>query len=355
MSEGPAGRTGPDDAIRRLLRLAGPRPAAPEATTRRVNEAVLAHWRTTVFEERRRRTLRLVSVLALAGALVVAAGLGLFWRGRSPHGADAPVATVLGVAGETRRSLEGGDDARAGGAGDLLSAGDILPAGGIVATGSDGRASVRLYGGGVELRLDHDTRLRLATTGRVDLIAGAIYADTGDRPPGVPPAGAAALEVYAALGQVRDVGTRFEVRLADGGMQVSVRDGTAVLTSAGGSHTADGGSRLRLGADGAVTRDALPADGSGWGWVLAAAPPFAMEGRTLGDYLGWLARETGWTIAYGDDSLRTATASIVLHGSLTGLRPDETPGAVLPICGLAHRLEGTTLHIDARAAASPPR
>ena len=90
-----------------------------------------------------------------------------------------------------------------------------------------------------------------------------------------------------------------------------------------------------------------PADGyagditpqQAWQWVQEIAPSFAIEGRTLGEFLAWVGRETGWQVRWLDAGAAPRALAVVLHGSVEGLPPEQALAAVLPTCGLAHRLE----------------
>jgi hypothetical protein len=145
---------------------------------------------------------------------------------------------------------------------------------------------------------------------------------------------------------VRDIGTQFEVRLADDRLHVSVREGVASLARDDRTYTAPAGTRLRVDSSGAVETGTVAPRGADWDWVLAIAPPFDLEGHSLREYLDWLSRETGWSVAYAEPSIALSAPTVILHGTTSGLRPDETAAAVLPACGLRHRLEGATLIIE---------
>jgi len=192
------------------------------------------------------------------------------------------------------------------------------------------------------VRLDSETRVRLLSGPVLQLDRGAVYIDSD---PGRPRR--AAVEINTPMGLVRDVGTQFEVRLENTELRVSVREGLATLVRAGQTFTAPAGSRLLVRAGGQVETSAAPSQGPDWDWVLAIAPPFDLEGRTLAQYLDWITRETGWRVDFADPAIARNASTIVLHGSIAGLRPDETPMAVLPTCGLSHRLTDGTLTIAA--------
>ena len=75
---------------------------------------------------------------------------------------------------------------------------------------------------------------------------------------------------------------------------------------------------------------------------------FEAEGRTLGDFLGWVARETGWQVRFAEPAAASVYEATVLHGSIGGVPPDRAPGVVLPGAGLGHRLEDGVLWIEPR-------
>ena len=322
------------EAIARLLRLAGPRPAAPGDTVARVRSAAHAHWRAVVRSDRRRLNVLWLAVsLATAAALVVVVGLA---RRHSPETAAAtaaPVATLLRAEGPVHLA-----DGRP------LAAGGSLAAGAEVETGAGGRASFALAGG-ASLRLDTGSRVRLVSRSAVDLARGAVYLDSG-----ASEKRSASLQVRTEMGWVEDVGTQFEVRLGEGTLRVSVRKGMAALHRGGRSDLAPAGVRLAAGAGDSVERQVVALHGADWDWVLAIAPPFELEGRTLGEFLGWVSRETGREIRFADESTAIEASAVILHGTVDGLSPADAPAAVLPTCGLRQRVEGDTLMIERAVA-----
>ena len=340
---GAAGRPPEDDSIARLLEQAGPRPIPPEERAGRVRETVRAHWRTEVGAAPRRRTpIWVAAFLAVAAAVVAAVTWGLWSHGQRPSVAEAPIAVLLKSEGSIRLV----DAAQVHDDGAPPRIGDALQAGSTIESGADGRAALSLADG-TSLRIDSGTRVRLLSGPTLDLEQGAIYLDSGrgqNR--------RAFLEVRTKWGVVRDIGTQFEVRLTDDAVWLSVREGLATLARSGRSFAAPAGTRLVAGATGVESR-AL--EGPDWSWVLAMAPSFQMEGRTLADYLDWLSRETGWRVEFADPAIARESSTIVLHGSVAGIRPDETPAAVLPTCGLQHRLSDGTLHIERLDGAGRPR
>ena len=341
-----------DDALSRLLEIAGPRPEPPEKLRREVERAAHAAWREKVHAHSRTRRRRLWQ---LAAAAVVVAGVGItLWvgvgLGPSSSPATPTLARVEAVQGSVTARIPGSRTALPRSVGDavLLTQGAALPAGSVIDTGDGerepaalGRAALRLRDG-TSVRLDRESRLRLASARELVLERGAVYLDTGGE---VTPEPEEALTVRTSFGVARDIGTRFEVRLSQEALRVRVREGRVEVETAGARHPAAAGIALTVDPQGRVERAVIPAHGADWGWVLETSPPFELEGASLTDYLAWLERETGWRVRYADPGLEGEADEITLHGSIAGLRPDETPAAVLAGAGLDHRIEGGTLVI----------
>lgn len=191
------------------------------------------------------------------------------------------------------------------------------------------------------MRLDHETSLRLISATVLHLEQGAVYIDSG-----ATEEKAASLEVWTQMGTVYDVGTRFEVRVGQSQVQVTVREGLARLDREGESYSAEKGVQLTVTEEGTVSRQEIPLSGEAWDWTLAIVPPFELEGKTLGEFLNWFADQTGLVVRFQDPSIAEDAANVRLHGSVEGLRPDEAPAAVLPTCGLVQHLENGTIILD---------
>jgi ferric-dicitrate binding protein FerR (iron transport regulator) len=317
-----------------VLTGAGARPEAPAERLARIRAAAHAEWQKTVARSRRpaRRFERWLPVALAAGALLALALMLRSGRGDAPAPAPPTVATVELVRG----------------AGLGVAVGSELAAEVEIETGAADtreRIAIRLADGG-SLRLDAGTRVRLVSNHEVALRSGALYVDSEGAAATTPP-----LEVVTPFGRVREVGTRFEVRLGSetgAGLEVRVRDGRVVLTEDEKRHEIARGEALLVGTDGVAERRAVDPRGPTWDWTLDAAPAPELEGRTLADFLAWLERETGWTIRFEDPDLAESAAGIRLHGSVEGLAPLEAAEVVLAGAGLGHRLEERTLRIGRR-------
>lgn len=356
-----------EEGLRRRLEEAGPRSPIPPEDLAAISAAAHAAWReavqrragerrrpgggtiaTALTSWRRQRVRRRGAVAAaLAALLLVALGIGWWWRSR-PQAPPPVVARVEAVVGLVRLEVPGEAPAP-------LAAGAAVPAGAVLSTAgagdaAPGRAALRLAGGG-ELRLDAGTRLRLLAAASLELAAGAVYADTG-----TDGAAGTALVVHTPLGVVRDVGTRFAVALdgpADPVLRVRVRDGRVVVEQGGRSDGAGRGEELVVRGGRRVERRRIAVHGSAWDWVMAASPAFEVEGRTLGELLAWVARETGWRVRFVEPGLAAAADEIVLHGDFGDLRPDQAAFAVLPGAGLEGELADGVLVVRRPVVTSP--
>lgn len=194
---------------------------------------------------------------------------------------------------------------------------------------------------GVSLRVDEGSRLRIESPRDVVLVAGRVYVETNQRN-----GGDQSLQVRTSLGDVRDVGTRFEVRVGDGQLRVRVRDGEVIVNAGKDSARAGRGMEISTSAQGLETR-VVSSFGSDWAWVAKTTPPFVLAGRTLSEFLDWVSRETGYTVMY-EGKAGAAASATVLQGSIDGLTPDEALDVVLPSTGLDHRLVNGRVIVRAR-------
>jgi ferric-dicitrate binding protein FerR (iron transport regulator) len=310
-----------EDPIGALLKVAGRRPTAPGQVVDRVFASTHQEWRRMV--RRRRRNAWGLGILgSLAAGLAVVLGIGSLDESSPSRPAAAEVATVEVVVGDTAR-LRGPDGAVAA---RPIEEADTVLEGASIATGTTGGVALRLADGG-SLRLGSSTDVRFLGKDDVELVGGALYLDGGL-------GGASRLAVHTEIGVIRERGTQFEVRILDREVRVRVREG-AVVVERDEPMVASAGLELRIGDSGDVSRWPISASDESWGWVLDLAPSFHLAGRSLGDFLGWFARETGKEVTFSAAEEADRLSAIVLYGSVDGLRPDEALDTVLPTCGLS--------------------
>ncbi len=326
----PDERPGAEDehALAALLERAGPRPPLPEEDLARIGAAARAAWRFGLARRRRRR--RLATVTGLAALLALALALGL-WTSRGI--APAAVAEIAAFEGRLLASTPTSRMAPATVGGRLLAGSALETSGGASS------AALALGGAGTSLRLGGETRVRIASAEEIELTRGALYVDSGERATG-------GVRVRTPLGTARDVGTQFSVRLIENGaraLEIRVRSGAVAVERTGGELVAAPAEELLIHTDGSVERRELAADDPAWGWALAAAPPFAVSGRTLGEVLRWACREAGWRLRYESAELEARAEAIRVRGGVGALRADQVPFAVLPGAGLSGELSSSEL------------
>lgn len=327
-----------DDSLELLLRR--PRSLTPidPARAARVRSAVHTAWRQARPERARRGWW--VGAVSAAAILVVAMGL-LRNPSAPPAGQPAivagpPVGSIRFVSG--RLSLRQADGSK------FLQAGDQVAAGSVILSGPGDLGTVELANG-VEVRLDRDTSVMVATDRRLTVERGAIYVDTAGRRGAADP-----IEVTARGTLVRDIGTRYEVRVLADAMRVRVRDGRVEVSRNGDTREASGGGQVTVSSIGMAV-GAAPAFGPDWAWALRAAAPPQVDGRSLADFLAWVQREGGREVRFRDPALQRTAATTTVYGVVDGLTIEEALALVLPSCGLEHRIEGAVIIIDADGGA----
>jgi ferric-dicitrate binding protein FerR (iron transport regulator) len=294
-----------DRYVETLIRNAGARVAPPADRAARVRAAAESVWRRDVRARRVRRWYWAGGALAAAAALVLAVRPFLGVK-------NTPATPVTAVAGH------------------LVKNGAPLLFAATIATGAEETAAIALEGGG-DLRLAPNTSAELASNRSIRLNRGAIYLDSQGATPG-------SFTVVTSAGIVRDIGTRFEVRV-DGptATRVRVREGAVQLERGTTIDRAGAGMELSV-ADGRVdTRTITPFDPA-WRWTTQAAPPFVVEGATLDVFLMWATREGGFTI--DTSALPKSARATVLHGSVAGMSVEDALMNVLPTCGLGATIKG---------------
>jgi ferric-dicitrate binding protein FerR (iron transport regulator) len=318
----------PDAVVRHLLRQ--PRPAAVDAArAARVRTAVHAAWKDAAVGT---RSWKQWAAFAAAAVLILAIALPLVnWLRERAAAPAAPVASALFITSDVVFELDG--QGRAGRVGEAIRPGTRI-------TTHGGRAAIVLANG-VELRLDSNTDLILDAEDSVSLAGGAVYLDSSQRTGPPEP-----IAVVARGTVIRDIGTRYEVRLTDDELRVRVRDGRVEVSGAFGMREADPGGQLSVTSSGIVAGRA-PTSGADWDWIVRATRPPQLEGRPLPEFLAWAEREGGRSIRFADPALERANAATIVYGAIESLTVEEALDVVLPSCGLARRTDADVITIVA--------
>ncbi len=291
-----------DTDIDQLLTLAGPRDPVPAARLERMRGAVHDAWKGTVPE--------------LEGQTPLRAGRSFVWILVTAATAAAITITVIRTWPDTKAAKRA----------------EAVAAAIQITTGRAERKSQLLPGGG-ELRVDASSVVSIAGNGEIHISKGAVYLDSR---------GKTLPAVVTPAGTIADVGTRFEVRIVGNHTRVRVRAGKVRLALASTVSDVGAAEELLVGADGSVesvARRHVDPFGAEWAWVARAAPRFELEGRSLGDFLDWIATEGGWTIAFASPALERRARATELHGSIESMSTTEALETILPACGLTHRID----------------
>jgi ferric-dicitrate binding protein FerR (iron transport regulator) len=318
-----------DTDLAALLAAAGARSRATPEAMASVRAAVESEWRATVAARRRRR--QFTGWAAAAGVAMAAVAV---WIARPAYPpADAVVASVTRVVGEVEQSA--GD-----GRWRALEATGELAAGTRLRTSEGGRVALRLTDG-VELRLDSGTLVAFEDAGHASLSQGAVYVDSRNESGTT----AADFELATPAGKVRHLGTQYSARLSGDGLRVAVREGRVQVGTPGGAVQGAAGEQLVI-RDTGVERSALAPNAVDWDWLAAVTPPFALDGRSVEDFLAWAARETGRAVVFASPDAAEQARSVTLSGTVEGLTPDEAVAAVLSTTSLRAEIEAGRIRVE---------
>ena len=333
-------RPGEEASLAALLRDAGPRAEPPPNLAPQVRAAVEAEWRAVVAARQpmvrptvRPSTRRRLPALALAASVAMAV-IGVWFALPLLDQSATPLATLSRV--------DGAVEAGSGSDWQPVTLRQTLTEGQGIVTGPQGRAALRLRDG-ITLRLDTDTRIALLTPERIVVKRGAVYLDAGQGSAVADP-----LVIESRFGATRHLGTQYEVRVAPGSMLVSVREGLVEVSGTGLPTQAKAGEQLLLKANGSMQREYIARTAAYWDWTQEVTPPFAIEQRTLPEFLVWVSRETGRELEFASPQLRSSATGIVLRGSIVGLRPDAALAAVMATTPLGYTADRRLITVQER-------
>lgn len=301
-----------DDGVEALLRRVGARDEPSAAVTREVQRAVHDEWRAAVAQRRRRRRTVAFGIAASIALIVVVASWTLRFAAPAP---DIAV-TIARIEGEALLQSSAADPSR------VIEIGDTVAVGTVLITDQAARIALA-HGTDTSIRIDRGSRVERVSPDRFRLSAGAVYIDahpgTEDRD----------LVIETLAGEVRHLGTQYQIRESNEGVEVTIREGRVEISRPNGAALASAGERVRITAGGEVERSAISAQDPSWDWAEATSPPFAINDRTLAEFLGWAARETARQVAYASPEAQRTAEALKLRGSIEGLDPDTALSAVL--------------------------
>ena len=321
-----------DEKIIGLVQRAGPREKLPADAQARLE----AHFRSEMASAghaagRRRRG---IWSTAIAAGLVAAVGLFVIEQTPDPEF----VASITQVEGTATWFDTTGTGPAA--AGTSVNTGDVI------ATGA-GRMLVR-FPDGASIRIDQHSSVRVESRSELVLESGAVYVDSGGDADRIP----SDLTFLAEGRRITHLGTQYEIRRAEGVLEVAVREGSVAVSGGndvtGGtpgwvaSATDNTGEALVFAATGDVRRQSITRYNGRWGWINEVSPGFEMVGHSYAEYVDWVAREQGLSVSWGSrDALEKAdVVPAMADGDSFAPVPDQLE-QILATAGLtAFRAEG---------------
>jgi len=260
---------------------ARPVPSAEDAEMAR--NAVRAEWLAVT--RKRKRRIRFVSLAAAASVLMTLALVIRF--ALTPPVIAVQVASIeksfgsiaIYVMGEALQET-----------GDLSS----ISIGQTIVTGRESGLALAWAGGG-SLRIDANSRVAFLSDSAIELVSGAMYFDSMNQD--------VELEVRTKYGVIRHLGTQYVGRIESESLSVSVREGRVAVD---GLYFGVAEPRQRLTIIGSARPSVLSISpyGDDWRWVELTAPRVDFDGKTIYEFLQWVARETGLTIKYDDQNVK---------------------------------------------------
>lgn len=323
-----------DLALRDGLRVA---PLSADAMAR-IRAAVEAEWCASVGQPRRRRwpyaaAASLLAVVALSAYLLSGRGAGAERGDMVAHLVrfESPGVVEVHLLGDTQPLAEGA----------VLRAGHEYSA--------SGQALLQIEGGG-NLRIAAGTEIEILARDDVMLKKGEFYVDI---PHGTH--ASASFVARTSAGEFRHVGTQFALAVDDGETRLRVREGSVHWLAADGESTVGAGREVIFASGVRSAERAIDPAGHEWDWTAKSTPTFEIEDRPLGEFLEWVARESGRKLVLTDEQARKRIATIRMHGSVNGLTPLQALSAVMAATDLRYELPDGQIRVSFAGGTSPPR
>ncbi len=287
-----------------LLGRVPARPMPSAGDTEIARRAVRAEWLAVTHKRKGQR--RFVSVAVAASALLV---LVLVTRlAFTPAIIPVQVASIdtsigsIYVLGEESRLQESGD----------LSS---ISAGQTIVTGKASGLGL-VWGNGGSLRIDANSRVAFVSPSAIELVSGRMYFDSMNSK--------ADFAVQTEFGVIRHVGTQYIGSVDSQSLSVSVREGRVLVDGFYFDPVADQHQSLIIKGSARPQVWSISPFGDEWSWIEVMAPPTNFHGKTIYEFLQWVARETGLTIEFDDPDVERMVQVKTLKGEV-----DAKPRAAL--------------------------
>jgi len=322
-----------DELFESLFANAATRRKAPADEEDRIRGQLHTQWQEMIGARRRRRW---VTGLAIAAsfAMVVLISTGIFNRSGAPV-MPTMLATVDKVDGRVMVVLSDGTT-------QVVQSEGTLESGSMITTAYNARLAVS-WTAGESIRLDENTRLRLISASEIELLNGRVYVDShADRL--LSPA-KNTLSIDTAFGRVRHIGTQYMTSLTHDQVAVSVRQGSVLVLGEDTESIAKPGQQLSISSGGDVSFTSIQSYGENWQWVEAISPGFALDGRSLADFLAWVASESGYSLSYASAVAESLAVDTVMRGTVN-LEPMRALEVMLQTSDLVAKVENGEISVD---------
>jgi hypothetical protein len=321
-----ADRAAPDEfALRAGLRVS----ALSADAMARIRTATEAAWRASLPRPVLHRHWR---AAAAAAVLVVWAAWQFLWAPGRSEASGEPVARLVHF------ELPGVVEER------TLGRDSVLIEGATLHNGEDyevqGQSLIELTGGG-NLRAAAGSEFEVLAEDDVRLVRGELYVDI---PPGVH--ANPSFVVRTIAGEFRHVGTQFALAVNRDQTRLRVREGSVHWRAAGAESTVDAGIEIIINGTSKMSQRPVAASANDWDWTQRSTPDFEIENRPQGEFLTWVARETGRALIFSDDRARAEATTIRMHGSVHGLTPLQALSAVTAATGMRFDLPDGQIRVS---------
>jgi len=290
-----------EDTLEALFRHASAREKPPHEDELAIRQALHEQWKELTRKSKRRRTfMTWAAVASVALTVVVVTNL------EKRPASDLPVIEIAQVEKLQGQVLiqPGGDST-----GKNLEPEVALEPGNRILSAENSGLAIRWIDG-ESIRVDEHTELRLTSASEIELVSGKIYLDTNDAESG------SKLVITTPSGTVRHLGTRYMTEVSAGGTSVSVREGRVQVLHSKWAAEASGGEQLNVNVAGDYDLEPVVTYGPRWQWSEELAPAFVYNGRSIADFLAWVAHETGRVVEFSSPEAEQLATETQLRGQV---------------------------------------
>lgn len=93
--------------------------------------------------------------------------------------------------------------------------------------------------------------------------------------------------------------------------------------------------------------------GKQWDRTASTTPDFEIDDRPLGEFLAWVARESGRKLVLADERTRREALTIRMRGSVHGLTPMQALSAVMATTKLRYDLPDGQIRVSFASEPTP--